>query len=387
MNQTIEGGPAHPRHPETTAIHSRRSGGPLLEPVVPSLHPSTTFRRLPPEQGDTVPYARDGNPSYLEVERVLAELEAGAEAMVFASGMAAAAAVFDALPLGCHVVVQRNMYWALRGWLEQLARDGRIRLELIPAADPSALREALSAGSTELVWLESPANPTTEVTDLEQAAEIVHSAGARLAVDSTLATPALAQPLRYGVDLVMHSATKALNGHSDLLAGALITARSDELWSGIRAQRQQRGGVLGAFESWLLLRGIRTLFVRVERCCENAMAIACFLDQHPAVAHVAYPGLSQHPQHEIATRQMSGGFGYLLSFRVAGGADAARRLARSLEVFTEATSLGGVESLVEHRASVEGSASELPHDLLRLSIGIEHQEDLIADLAAGLARL
>jgi cystathionine gamma-synthase len=370
---------------ETAVIRTSQGPGPPSVPVAPSLHPSSTFRRLASEQGDLAPYARDGNPTYFEVETLLATLEGGAAAMVFASGMAAAAAVFDALPPGSHVVAQRQMYWALRAWLQDLDRAGRLHLDLVPAADPESLRRSVRPGETRMVWLESPANPTTEVTDLSEAASIVHDAGADLAVDSTLATPVLTRPLAYGVDIVMHSATKALNGHSDILAGALVTARDDALWRAIRRQRQQRGAVLGSFEAWLLLRGLRTLVLRVERSCANALAIANYLDQHPSVVEVSYPGLPQHPQHRTATLQMPGGFGYVLSFRPRGGMRAARQVARSLRIFTEATSLGGVESLVEHRASVEGSTSELPDDLLRLSIGIEHVDDLVGDLAAALA--
>jgi cystathionine gamma-synthase len=237
---------------------------------------------------------------------------------------------------------------------------------------------------TRLIWIETPANPLWSVTDIAGSAEIAHSAGGLLAVDSTAATPVLTRPLALGADLVMHSATKYLNGHSDVIAGTLTTAREDALWGRLRTARSSGGAILGSFEAYLLLRGMRTLFPRVERACRSAQIIAQALSQNPQVPDVLYPGLPGHPGHAVAARQMTGGFGGMLSLRVRGGAEAAIAAAARVEVWKRATSLGGVESLIEHRASVEGADSPAPPDLLRLSVGIEDSGDLIADLESAL---
>ena len=316
---------------------------------------------------------------------MLAALEGGEQALLFASGMAAAAAVLDSLDPGAHVVAGERMYWALRGLMERLARESRIRLDLVPTGDIGALARAVRRGETKLVWVETPANPTCEVTDLEAAAAIAQQAGAVIAVDSTVASPVHTRPIALGCDLVFHSATKMLNGHSDVLAGALVCARKDELWSRIRRERASRGAVLGPFEAWLLLRGMRTLYLRAPAAARGAQRVAEALAEHRAVSQVFYPGLPDHPDHLVAARQMTGGFGSLLSFRVRGGEAAARAVASRTRVIKQATSLGGVESLIEHRASIEGPASKLPDDLLRLSVGIEDPEDLVTDLREALA--
>ena len=240
-------------------------------------------------------------------------------------------------------------------------------------------------GRTKLVWIESPANPTWLITDIAAAAEIAHRAGARLAVECTVATPILTRPIELGADIVMHSATKYLNGHSDVIAGALVTARHDELWERIMAVRAGNGAILGAFEAWLLLRGMRTLHLRVERCSRTAQAIAEHFAGHRRIVAALYPGLPDHPGHAVAARQMHGGFGGMLSIRVAGGERAAIATAARVTVWKRATSLGGVESLIEHRASIEGAGSPAPPDLLRLSVGIEDAGDLIGDLEQALA--
>ncbi|UCE84848.1 MAG: PLP-dependent transferase, partial [Deltaproteobacteria bacterium] len=244
----------------------------------------------------------------------------------------------------------------------------------------------LRPGRTRLVWVESPSNPTGAITDIAATAEVAHAAGALVAADSTLATPVLCRPLALGADLVMHSATKQLNGHSDVLAGALVAGGENPLWERIRRERGLRGAVLGPFEAWLLLRGMRTLYLRVPASSRGAQRVAEALVEHPKVIEVLYPGLPSHPGHAVAARQMHGGFGPMLSFRVAGGEPAARAVASALRLVKQATSLGGVESLIEHRASVEGPETELPGDLLRLSVGIEDPEDLVADLGQALAR-
>ena len=238
---------------------------------------------------------------------------------------------------------------------------------------------------TKLVWIETPCNPLWDVADIAASAAIAHAAGARLAVDSTAATPVLTRPIEHGADIVMHAATKYLNGHSDVLAGALVTARDDEAWRRISSLRHIAGAVLGPFEAWLLLRGMRTLFLRVNACSAAARTIAEHLDGHPEIDRVLYPGLAGHPGHAVAARQMTGGYGGMLSIRVKGGAHAALGVSAACRVFKRATSLGGVESLIEHRASIEPPDSPVPDDLLRLSVGIEDPGDLIADLERGLA--
>ena len=371
--------------PATLAAQALGRIEPHVRALVPPIHPSTSYQRAPDGSypgGHS--YTRDQNPTYDQVEELLARLEGGAEALLFASGMAAAASVLDVLEPGDHVVAPEAMYFTIRGWLRDLAARGRIELDFVPNGDVDRLRAALRPGATKVVWLESPSNPTCAITDLAAAAEVAHAAGARVVADSTMATPVLCRPLALGADLVLHSATKQLNGHGDVLAGVLVTAREDAVWERIRTVRGKRGDVLGPFEAWLLLRGLRTLYLRVPASASGALRVAEALDAHPNVAEVLYPGLPKHPGHEIAARQMQGGFGPMLSFRVRGGEAAARACAGALRLFKLATSLGGVESLVEHRASIEGAGTQVPADLLRLSVGIEDPEDLVADLDQAL---
>ncbi|MCW5731685.1 MAG: aminotransferase class I/II-fold pyridoxal phosphate-dependent enzyme [Alphaproteobacteria bacterium] len=361
---------------------------PRFGEVVPPVHLSTTYERaedLSYPKGRV--YGRDQNPTYDQAEALLTRLEGGQAALLFASGMAAATACFLALRPGDHVVAPKVMYWALRNWLEQEARAWGLRVDFFRNDSIEDLARLVRPGETRLVWIETPANPTWLVTDIARAAEIAHAAGARLAVDSTVATPILTRPIEHGADLVMHAATKYLNGHSDVLAGALVTARMDEYWQRVRAVRASLGGVLGPFEAWLLLRGMRTLHLRVHAACRNAERIALALQDHPKVVAVHYPGLGNDPGHAVAARQMQGGFGGMLSVRVAGGQDGAVRFAAALRLFKRATSLGGVESLVEHRASVEGTGSPAPPDMLRLSVGAEDADDLIEDLIQALGRI
>jgi cystathionine gamma-synthase len=276
------------------------------------------------------------------------------------------------------------MYWGLGNWLQGFAQSWGLAVDIVDMTDLAALKRAMRPGKTKIVWAETPANPLWDITDLASAAEIAHAAGARLAVDSTTATPVLSRPIEYGADLVMHSATKYLNGHSDLLAGALVTRTEDAHWEKIKTVRAQIGAVLGSFEAWLLLRGMRTLFPRVRTAVANAQALAEHFSAHPQVAQVLYPGLPDFPGHAIAARQMPGGFGAMLSIRVKAGEQAAIKTAAQVQIWKRATSLGGTESLVEHRASVEGAGSPVPADLLRLSAGIEDVRDLIADLDQAL---
>ena len=371
--------------PATLAAQALGLVDPTTRSVVPAIYPSAPYERAPDGSypgGHT--YTRDQNPTYDQAETLLSRLEGGQGALLFSSGMAAATTVFETLETGDHVVAPQQMYWTIQRWLEELAERGRIDLDLVPNDDQAALQAALRPGQTKVVWVETPANPTCAITDIRATAEAAHAAGARVVADSTLCTPVLCRPIEHGADLVMHSATKQLNGHADVLAGALITARKDELWTHITHDRGYRGAVLGPFEAWLLLRGMRTLFLRVPHSATSAQRIAEWLTTHPAVSEVRYPGLPSHPGHLVAARQMSGGFGMLLSFRLRGGAAAAGAVAGGLRLFKNATSLGGVESLVEHRAPVEGPGTRVPDDLLRLSVGIEAVEDLLADLGQAL---
>ena len=273
----------------------------------------------------------------------------------------------------------------MRRWIAARAADGYVAADFVDMTSPDMLRAAVKPGRTRLVWIETPANPLWSITDIAGAAEIAHGAGALLAVDSTAATPVLTRPLALGADIVMHSATKYLNGHSDVIAGSLTAAREDGFWQRLVAARSGGGAILGGLEAYLLLRGMRTLYVRVERACRSAMKIADRLARHPKVLAVLYPGLESDPGHRIAARQMEGGFGGMLSIRIRGGEAAAIATAAGVRLWKRATSLGGVESLIEHRASVEGAGSPVPPDLLRLSVGIEDAEDLIADLDSALA--
>ncbi len=373
--------------PATLAAQGLGSTDAATGAVVLPVHVATTFQRDPDNQYRRGRgYGRADNPTYDQPQALLTALESGADTLLFSSGMAAAAAVFQSLPPGAHVVAPRVMYWGLRGWLKNFAEGWGIETDFADATFLDALRAAMRPNRTRLVWIETPANPLWAVTDIAGAAAIAHAAGALLAVDSTAATPVLTQPLALGADLVMHSATKYLNGHSDVIAGSLTTARKDEFWERLRAARSGGGAILGSFEAFLLLRGMRTLYPRVERACRSAQLIAEALAAHPQIAEVLYPGLPSHPGHAIAVRQMAGGFGGMLSIRVRGGAEAAIAAAARVEVWQRATSLGGVESLIEHRASIEGENSPVPPDLLRLSVGIEDPQDLLADLEAALVQ-
>ena len=318
------------------------------------------------------------------METVAARLEGGAEAQLFASGMAAITAFLETVPGGAHVVAPEVMYHGTLDWLRRMAERRGVEVTLFDAADPAALAAALRPGATDVVWIESPVNPTWDVIDVAQAAEAAHGAGAVLCVDATAATPALMRPLELGADAVMHSATKFLNGHSDVMAGLLVTRETDARWEEIKRIRLLGGGIPGPFEAWLLLRGMRTLFLRVERASANALAIARHFDGHPKLDAVLYPGLESHPGHAIARKQMQGGYGAMMSLLTRGGAAEARTVATATRVVVPTTSLGGVESLLEHRATVEGPESLVPPNLLRLSVGIEDAGDLINDLEQAL---
>jgi cystathionine gamma-synthase len=360
---------------------------PITKAVVPPIHVSTTYIRDEDNAYSSgYVYARPDNATAREAEGVLAMLEeAPAGALLFASGMAAATAVFQALDPGDHVVAPKVMYWALRNWLMTEAARWGLKVDFVETDNLDQLRAAVVKGRTRLVWLETPSNPLWTITDIAAAAEIAHAAGARLAVDSTCASPFHTRPIGLGADIVMHSATKVLNGHSDVVAGVLAGARDDGFWQRLVTIRKGQGGILGPFEAYLLTRGLRTLHVRAAAQARGAMELSERLSSHPNIARVLYPGLPQHPGHDIAARQMEGGFGYMLSIQVTGGEHAAVGTAARVRLWKRATSLGGVESLIEHRASIEGQGTPCPADLLRLSTGIEDPDDLFRDLDEALS--
>jgi len=354
--------------------------------LVPPIHLSSTFVRDADNQyraGDV--YGRPDNATVREAEAVIGALEGAAATLVFGSGMSAAVALFLSLGPNAHVVAPRVMYWALRAWLGNEAPSLGLRVDFVETEDLGAVERAVKPGETKLIWLETPSNPLWSLTDIEAAAGIARAAGAWLAVDSTSATPVFTRPLALGADVVMHSATKYLNGHSDVVAGALAFARDDALCERAGAIRKAHGLILHPFEAFLLTRGMRTLDLRVRAAAANAMELANRLSNHAAVSAVLYPGLPHHPGHDIARRQMRGGFGGMLSIRVRGGAEAAIATAARVNLWKRATSLGGVESLIEHRASIEGAGSPCPPDLLRLSAGIEDVEDLWRDIDRALS--
>ena len=353
--------------------------------LVPPIHVATTFIRDPDNKYSSGNiYGRPDNLTVREAEAIIAALEGAAGAMVLGSGMSAATAVFLSLKPGDHVIAPEVMYWGLRHWLLHEATDWGLDVQLVDTTDLAAVKAALRPGATKLVWLETPSNPMWGISDIAGVAVLAHAAGAMVAVDSTCATPMLTRPLDLGADIVMHSATKYLNGHSDVIAGALATRADDAFWARIRRTRGILGQILGPFEAYLLIRGMRTLPLRVKAACDNAMELALRLSNHASVAEVLYPGLSAHPGHDVARRQMQGGFGGMLSIRVRGGETAAIATAANVQLWKRATSLGGVESLIEHRGSIEGPGSPCPLDLLRLSAGIEDIEDLYTDIALAL---
>jgi cystathionine gamma-synthase len=374
--------------PETLAAQALGAIDQTSGAVVPPIHPSTIYEaNADGSSRGGLAYTRADNPTYDHAEHLLATLEGGAACMLFASGSAAATAVFQSLLPGDHVLVSRILYWGVRKWLAEFGVTWGLDVEFLDTTDPAAVKTAIRPGRTRLLWVETPANPTWDITDLAAVTELAHAADVRVVVDSTVASPVLTRPIEFGADLVVHSATKYLNGHSDVLAGAIVTARRDPFWERVRSWRRNAGSVLGPFEAWLLQRGMRTLFVRVRRSSETALAFARHFENHPGLTAVLYPGLPSHPHYAVAARQMVGGFGGMLSLRVAGGRHTALAVMAGVRVFKRATSLGGVESLIEHRRTTEGPSSPVPDDLLRLSIGLEASADLIADLEAALSHV
>ncbi len=374
--------------PATRLAHAGGSPDPTTGAVIPPIHPATTFGRdRAYELIGEFTYGRYSHPTAELVEQAAADLDRGEAALAFSSGMSAFVNFFETVPPGSHIVAQTVMYHGGLEWLRRLAGRRDLDLSLFDPAAPSGLAEAIRPGETEIVWVETPANPTWDVVDIAASAATAHAAGALLVVDSTGAPPVTTRPLEFGADMVFHSATKYYNGHSDVSAGLLVTAKPDARWEELTSVRRMSGTVLDPFGAWLLLRGMRTLDVRFSRASDNAMRLADHFAEHPSVEAVLYPGLATHPTHQIATRQMSNGFGGMLSMLVSGNADRARTVASRTRLIVPATSLGGVETLIEHRASVEGPESLVPENLLRISVGIEDVGDLIADLEQAFTAL
>jgi cystathionine gamma-synthase len=366
--------------PRTVLAQALGAGDPTTRALIPPLHVSTTFIRDADNgyQSGFV-YGRTDNATIKQVEAILATLEGAEAALAFGSGMAAATACFLALDRPTHIVASEVMYWGFRGWLKEIGRYGH-SVSFVDTTDLDVVAKAVRPGETGMFWIETPSNPLWSITDIEAVADIAHAQGALLCVDSTVSTPVITRPIELGADIVVHSATKYLNGHSDVIAGAIAVAADSTLWQSIQKIRGQLGAILGPFEAWLLMRGMRTLDVRVREQSKSAMTLANLLSGHPAVSQVLYPGLPNHPGHAVAARQMDGLFGGMLSIRMKGGEAAAVDTASRVGVWQRATSLGGVESLIEHRASIEGVGTLCPPDLLRLSTGLEDPEDLFADL-------
>ena len=354
--------------------------------IVPALPMATTYLRgqdYQPLRSDNI-YLRDQSDIVRVAEAILAQLEGAAEALLFPSGMAAIAAAFRTVPNGGRVLMQSQIYWGTTKWVRDFCARRKIELREVEASNTDSFAEICKTFKPTLTLIETPSNPWLRIVDIEAAAQIVHAAGGILVVDSTAATPVLQKPLSLGADIVMHSATKGINGHSDVLAGVLaVRDTAQKVWGDIKVDRHDAGAVIGPFEAWLLVRGMRTLPLRMRQMTQNAQALAEFLVEQSQVEAVLYPGLATHAGHELANRQMTGGYGSLLSCVVRGGADAALRVAGRLNLFHRATSLGGVESLVEHRHTIEPHTG-IPEGLLRLSVGIEDIEDLKADLLDAL---
>ena len=368
---------------ETLAVHAGGAPDPSTGAVAPPIVLSTTYEHGPASESlHGFTYIREDNPTQARLEEALKAVEGGEVALAFASGMAAGTAYLQALPVGAHVLFQDDLYYDFRNvGRDHLPRWG-MSATSVDMGDLEAVRAALRP-ETKLVWIETPSNPLMKVCDIAAVGTLAHAAGARLLVDGTFAPPTIQRPLDLGADAVLHSTTKYLGGHSDVQGGGLVFRKRDEMFERTRHNRKVLGGVASPFNSWLVLRGLRSLGCRVERHCANALAVARFLAEHPSVYAVHYPGLETHAGHVVAKRQMRA-FGGMLSFQVNGGRDAAVGVVSRVRLFLPATSLGGTESLIEHRRSSEGPTSQTPDDLLRVSVGLEHPEDLVEDLRQAL---
>jgi cystathionine gamma-synthase len=370
---------------ETLAVHAGGEPDRDTGAIAPPIHLSTTFQHGPAgERRAGFEYQREDNPTQARLETALAALEGGAAALAFGSGMAAMSGLLESLPPGAHFLYPVDCYAGLRSLAKEFLPERGISADAVDMADLDAVRAALRP-ETKLVWAETPSNPRLEIADIAALAQIAHHHGALLACDNTFATPVLQRPLALGADVVMHSTTKYFGGHSDVMGGALVFARADELHARAAHRRHVTGGILAPFSAWLILRGARSLPARMAWHCRNARALAEMLAAHSAVEAVHYPGLASHANHAVAARQMSD-FGAMLSLQLRGGREAALRVAGALQLAINATSLGGPETLVEHRASVEGPVPHSAQNLLRVSVGLEHPDDLLADFRQALDR-
>jgi len=369
--------------PETLAIHAGNFYKTSSKDVTPPINLSTTFLR--DEDGGYSGghmYSRVSNPNRSALEKALTDLEKGAEACAFSSGNTAGMSLFQALKPGSHIIAPDDMYWGFKKQLQTIFKD-TLEIDFIDQTDISAIKKFIKK-NTVLIWIETPSNPLLKITDVTAIAKIAKENNLILACDSTFASPCLQNPISLGADIVMHSSTKYIGGHSDVLGGALVTAAKNEFWEKIRNVQQIGGAVPSPFDCYLLVRSIKTLPYRMRAHSANGLALALYLQKHDQVEAVFYPGLKDHPQHEIAKKQMSD-FGGMLSILVKGGADKAQRIVNTVKLFAQATSLGGVESLIEHRASVEGPDTKTPQNLIRISAGLEHIDDLIDDIKQALA--
>lgn len=369
--------------PETLAIHASNLVNSATGDVTPPINLSTTFFR---DEHGGYPgghmYSRVSNPNRSALENTLAKLEYGEDAAAFSSGNTSGMALFQALKAGSHIIAPDDMYWGFKKQLLTIFAD-ILEFDFIDQTDLELVKASIKP-NTKLIWSETPSNPLLKITDISAIGQIAKAAHITFACDSTFASPILQNPILLGADIVMHSSTKYLGGHSDVLGGVLITAKKDELWERIKNVQQTGGAVPSPFDCYLLTRSIKTLAYRMRGHCENGKKVADYLNQHPQVEAVYYPGLETHPQHEIAKSQMKD-FGGMMSFLVKGGVEAASKVVNQVALFAQATSLGGVESLIEHRYSVEGPDSKTPKNLLRISVGLEHADDIIADLEQALS--
>ena len=381
------------KHPETQCIHAGDTIDPLTGAVMPAIYPSSTYKQEAFGVWGDYAYSRNANPTRAALERCVAELEGGTNAFAFASGMAASSAVLELLPAGSHVVASRGMYGGSFRLFNRVRRHSQgLETDFVDCSDLAAVEAAIKP-DTKLLWLESPVNPTLQVVDIEALAAIGHKLGVLVVVDNTFATPLGQQPLLLGADIVMHSCTKWMGGHSDTLGGILVV-KEEKLAAELQLVSNATGGVLSPFESYLLLRGIKTLALRLNQHQSNCFAIARWLEKHPRVQEVRYPGLESHPQHELAKRQMNH-FGAVVTFLIDGNKDDVAILFNSLEIFSIAEGLGGVESMIGHPPTMSHNSMlpeerkflGIPDSMIRLSPGIENANDLIADLEQAFARI
>ncbi|MBP6534191.1 MAG: aminotransferase class I/II-fold pyridoxal phosphate-dependent enzyme [Arenimonas sp.] len=369
---------------ETLAIHAGAEADAETGAVAAPLHLSTTFKHGPAgERVAGFEYQRESNPTQDRLEECLAALEGGERALAYASGMAAMQGLLECLPNGAHILIPHDCYTGLRTLCAEFLPLRGITAQAVDMGDLACVRAALRP-DTKMIWAETPSNPLLAIADIAALADVAHDHGALLACDNTFATPMLQRPLALGADAVMHSTTKYFGGHSDVMGGALVFAKADALFDAVAHRRHITGNIASPFNSWLILRGARSMPARMAWHCANARRVAEFLAVQPSVAAVHYPGLASHPGHAVAKKQMRD-FGGMLSVQFKGGREAALQFASRVRIFTNATSLGGVESLLEHRASTEGETPISPQNLIRISVGLEHPDDLIEDLRQALA--